>query len=180
MKSRIKEQGSVLHIAIVVLLVLALLGALGFIFWQNFINKEPVKTQTQDVSKNTESTTTPSTYTLKDAITGINSTLSQKACTGAGAQIASGDVKKAEDSDKYVYVGGQSVVDSSYSYAYLQYGCGSSGSGAWMKRTDKTWSTVDVSASIYPLCANIRGQGFPGSVVAKCYPDSNGSSEVDI
>lgn len=39
MKSQSHEQGSAVAIAIVSVLTLALLGALGFIFWQNFINK---------------------------------------------------------------------------------------------------------------------------------------------
>ena len=37
MKSQIKEQGSIAHITIVIVLVVALLSALGFIFWQNFL-----------------------------------------------------------------------------------------------------------------------------------------------
>jgi len=40
------QKGSA-HVVIIVILVVALLGALGFIFWQNFINKEPAPKQTE-------------------------------------------------------------------------------------------------------------------------------------
>jgi len=40
MKSRISQQGSVAHMAVVIVLVIALLGALGFIFWQNFLRSQ--------------------------------------------------------------------------------------------------------------------------------------------
>lgn len=39
------------HAFLVIGLVAALLGALGFIFWQNFIHKEPTVTKTQTVTK---------------------------------------------------------------------------------------------------------------------------------
>jgi hypothetical protein len=41
-----KQQGSA-HVIVVGVLVIALFGALGFIFWQNFINKEEVVTKTE-------------------------------------------------------------------------------------------------------------------------------------
>jgi hypothetical protein len=42
MKSRTSQQGSTARIVIVVILVVALLGALGYIFWQNFVQKDQV------------------------------------------------------------------------------------------------------------------------------------------
>ncbi len=60
-----KQQGSA-HLVIVVVLVLALLGALGFIFWQNFIQKTEsnvVKTKTV-----AQSSTNTETKSLKTAV----------------------------------------------------------------------------------------------------------------
>jgi hypothetical protein len=57
MKSRILEKGSSAHIVIIIVLVVALLGALGFVFWQNFVNK-PATTSTTDslvLADNTDS-----------------------------------------------------------------------------------------------------------------------------
>jgi hypothetical protein len=48
MKSHTNEQGSAAHIVIITVLVVAVLGLLGFVFWQNFIKEEaPQQTATQ-------------------------------------------------------------------------------------------------------------------------------------
>lgn len=44
-----KQQGSA-HVAVVIVLVVALLGALGFIFWQNFIKKDDTTKQNATTS----------------------------------------------------------------------------------------------------------------------------------
>ena len=55
MKSRTNEQGSALHIVIVIVLVVALLGALGFIFYQNFIQQSSSTNKTvPDTTQQTE------------------------------------------------------------------------------------------------------------------------------
>lgn len=46
MNKTLSQKGSA-HIVIIIILVVALLGTLGFIFWQNFINKEPTPKQTE-------------------------------------------------------------------------------------------------------------------------------------
>lgn len=46
-----KKQYGFAHAFLIVGLVVALIGALGFIFWQNFINKEPAKTETVTITK---------------------------------------------------------------------------------------------------------------------------------
>lgn len=55
MKSRQSQTGSA-HLAIIIVLVVALLGALGFVFWQNFINK-PVANQSGTAQTSTQTTT---------------------------------------------------------------------------------------------------------------------------
>ena len=56
MKSRIKEQGSAAHIIIIVVLVLAVLGLLGFVFWQNMNKPVDNKTATTDSTATSETT----------------------------------------------------------------------------------------------------------------------------
>lgn len=43
------KQSGFAHAVLIIGLVVALVGALGFIFWQNFIHKEPVVTKTETV-----------------------------------------------------------------------------------------------------------------------------------
>jgi cytoskeletal protein RodZ len=59
MKSR-NQQGSA-HLIIIIALVVVVLGALGVIFWQNFMNK-PVDTET--VSTSSDSNTSPSKHLI--------------------------------------------------------------------------------------------------------------------
>ncbi len=53
--NKFKQQGNI-HVVIVVILVLALLGALGFIFWQNFLSKnEGTNNKTGSTTQTTDS-----------------------------------------------------------------------------------------------------------------------------
>jgi len=57
-RNSLRQKGSA-HLAVIALLALVLLGALGFIFWQNFINKESEsKNEIVDVKKNEGQVTT--------------------------------------------------------------------------------------------------------------------------
>lgn len=81
MKSRNKESGSVVHIVVIIILVVAVLGLLGFVLWQNFLNK-PVATQTstqQTSSDNKGSSSTTSTEVQPLAISewGVKGDLGQ-------------------------------------------------------------------------------------------------------
>jgi hypothetical protein len=49
MKSKARERGSIAHVVIIVVLVLGLLGALGFIFWQNFVDKSTPSSTTGSI-----------------------------------------------------------------------------------------------------------------------------------
>jgi len=52
MKTRTSEQGSA-HLIIIIVLIVALVGTLGFVFWQNFVNK-PAEKSTTSTSQQTE------------------------------------------------------------------------------------------------------------------------------
>ena len=68
MKSRAKEQGSSLHIVIVIILVAAVLGLLGYVFWSHFIDKKsPATASTSQSSTSTAMDTVSSLKALVDA-----------------------------------------------------------------------------------------------------------------
>ena len=62
MQSRTKEQGSVMHIIIIVVLVAAILGALGFVFLQNF-GKKTASTSTSQQANTQAGSNLPKKYT---------------------------------------------------------------------------------------------------------------------
>lgn len=75
------QQAGSAHAIIVIVLVLVLMGSLGFIFWQNFIQKKTdivAKQTTPSTSKSTPSTNTPAideialTEIASDNLTGTN------------------------------------------------------------------------------------------------------------
>lgn len=75
------QQAGSAHAIIVIVLVLVLMGSLGFIFWQNFIQKKTdivAKQNTPSTSKSTHSTNTPAideialTEVASDNFTGTN------------------------------------------------------------------------------------------------------------
>lgn len=71
---RYSQQGSA-HAVVVIALVLALITALGWIFYQNFIQEEPVKKETNliVVGKNKETKSSSGIYTSTDVGTYVKS-----------------------------------------------------------------------------------------------------------
>ncbi|MFZ1301165.1 MAG: hypothetical protein WAQ27_01120 [Candidatus Microsaccharimonas sp.] len=63
MKSRTQQQGSALHIVIIIVLVVALIGTLGFVFWNNFIKQTNT---TQDTT--TEVSQLDTLYAIREDI----------------------------------------------------------------------------------------------------------------
>jgi len=179
-----KQTGSA-HIAIVVILVIVLLSTIGFIFYQNFIKKDsssqtPANSQSAQDDSN-RVTETPAA-TLKDAVAGINEVILAKGCAsfGTATPIASNTFKEVSDSEQFVYNGGISRINIKFTYAYVQYGCGSQGEGGFLKKMDGKWMLVSESARIYPLCNSVRDQGFPASIIDKCYIDDKAADPVKI
>jgi type II secretory pathway pseudopilin PulG len=184
-KNSSKQTGSA-HVVIIVILVIALLGTLGFVFWQNFINKDSATqdstTNTQSAEDGLDSTAKTSVYTFDNAVTGINKTLLKKGCNGSGVSnaLATDAFQEVDDSAQYTYQGGMSKINTGLSYAFVQYGCGSQGSVALLKKTNDEWILVSEDARIYPMCASIRGQGFTISIIDKCYIDDQATEPVAI
>lgn len=178
-----RQDGS-MHVVIVVVLVV-IIGVLGFAFYQNFVNKDSANQNptTVDESGENESNSPSMTpvYTLNNAITGINKTLAEKGCGSGVKNVISSDAfSEVEDNAQYSYQGGISKVNKGLSYAFAQYGCGSQGSTALLKKVNDEWVLVSEDARTYPMCSVIRGQGFPGSIVDKCYENDRSTEPVTI
>lgn len=60
-KTSSKQSGSA-HVIIIVILVIALLGTLGFVFWKNYINKDGTKKVETETSVKKEEAPKPVTY----------------------------------------------------------------------------------------------------------------------
>lgn len=172
----------------IIILVITVLGLLGFIFWQNFLKSDPIS-QSSTVDKTqkvTPSTATPSAkvkaYTIDDALTGINKLLAAEACrVNVSASVMNkNSFKQVNDSDRFDYKAGESLINNDFTYAFAQYGCGSSGSIGLLKRSDDSWKLVSEDARTYPMCAKVRGQGFPSSIIDKCYVDARATDPVAI
>lgn len=95
----LSQKGSA-HAVIIVILVVALLGTLGFIFWQNFIKPETAQntnsntSKTENKEKTTDDTKKSNQLVLNDW--GVKFTIA--------APLASTEVKyKARDANSYVF-----------------------------------------------------------------------------
>jgi type II secretory pathway pseudopilin PulG len=184
-KSPSKQTGSA-HFIIITVIILVILGALGFIFWNNFINKHQVATKagssSQDIKDSSEKargTSDVQPYTLSAAVEGINSTLSKNVCSGE-ASVKQGDFIQVKDTDPFKYQGGKSLIDQQFNFAYVQYGCGSQGSVALMKRIDGNWKIISDDARIYPMCETVRNEKFPTAIVDKCYETNRSADPTDL
>lgn len=174
----IKKQSGNAHVLVVIVLIVVILGLLGFIFWQNFIHKSTdtskVTTQSTASVSTGKSSATPDTtttvYTLVDAAKDISTVLKTQACGGKGYSdgLTETNFQVVADTNAFQYEGGKSIIDTSFTYAYVQYGCGMSGEIGLMKR-EGSWKLVGEDARIYPMCSVIKGQDFPRSIVDKCY-----------
>lgn len=170
-----KQSGNAFIIVIIGVIIVAVLG---FIFWQNFVKQAP-KTQTT-TSDNQATSQKPTT--LDGTVAGINKTLLAQACSGRGLSKAvdKSAFKQVSDSDQFSYESGTSLINTEFTYAYVQYGCGTQGSDALLEKSGDTWKLVSEDARIYPMCDTIRGQGFPSSIVDKCYVDDKSADPVAI
>jgi hypothetical protein len=180
-----KQTGSA-HIIIVIILVVALFGALGFVLYQNFINEDLANKDSKETIQSTkgspDSAIETPTYTFDDALAGINRTLLEKGCGGSGVSeaIVKDTIKEVDDFASYTYQGGLSKINTGLSYAFVQYGCGSQGSVALLKKTNNEWTLVSEEAREHPMCDNVRGQEFPASIIDKCYTDNRATEPVAI
>lgn len=83
MKSRHSQAGSA-HLVIIIVLAVALIGVLGFVFWQNFVNKPAPKTA--DTTQTTQTTSSKNTVAVSEW--GVKGTTTEDT-TGLTYKIAS-------------------------------------------------------------------------------------------
>ncbi len=174
------------HAFLIVGLLVALSGTVGFIFWQNISHDNASPSNATDDVRPSESEPImiPETtvYTVDTAVADINTLLSKVGCDGSGLMkdVPSSTFEEVSDSTPFTYKAGQSKIDVGLSYAYVQYGCGSQGSVALFKKVDNTWNLISEDARIYPLCDSITGQDFPKAIIDKCYIDERAIEPVMI
>lgn len=187
-------------LSVEMMLFIVIIGLIGVVGWA-FISRQNVsKTDNSNTSvSSTKSAKQVSTeqqtasqaktmptanqppYTLDNAVADINKTLASSSCRGGGnGQVVKTDFVQADNSMKFAYQGGKSFINNDLTYAYAQYGCGSQGTIGFLSKKGASWVLVNESARIYPICADIRGQGFPASIIDKCYVDDNAVDPVKI
>lgn len=127
-----------------------------------------VSSQMNDLSASIKRAKETPAYTLNNAVGGINSALAADTCDGK-ASVRQEDFIQVKDTDPFEYHGGKSLIDQHFDFAYVQYGCGSQGSVALMKRLGESWKIISSDARVYPMCAAIRNEQFPLAIVDKCY-----------
>ena len=110
------NQGSA-HVVIIIIIVLALLATLGFVFWQNFINKPKTEAATKTTSSSTASTseTTPVTYLDAGVTSNFPTPLTWKVPESWSIDSTGSDPKSLDDSVVKTFTmtspsGGYSVV----------------------------------------------------------------------
>lgn len=190
---RKNEQGFGVVEILMIIVIIGLMIAVGWLFFDRQGNKQTDNTtttnqpqQTQEESKKDEKAQTGSvakvlSYTLDDAVNDINKTLSSESCRGGGTgQVVKSDFKVVDDSAQFNYQGGKSIISNDFTYAYTQYGCGTQGSVGILKKIGDNWRLVSEDAMIYPMCAKVRGHGFPASVIDKCFADENAIDPVKL
>lgn len=181
-RASMAHQKGFAHAFLIIGLVVALIGALGFVFWQNFIYKEPVVTKTEvvevekDDSKSENIVQEPA-YSFQDAIEEIQKVVSAEGCIGSGASDDSFSFTQVSDEGKFT---GKNVVNEKLTHAYMAYGCGSQGVSALLKKEGSSWMLLNEDARIYHMCKVVRGQGFPSSVVDKCYENDRSTEPARI
>ncbi len=156
-----KQSGSA-HLIITVILVVALLGALGFIFWQNFINKKDSTATTTTTTTTTATSTTPAaTMPVND-----NLVISQWGVTVP----AKGFILISPSADN-VGVTTQAIIDEA-----KRINCSDNGIGTIFR----TKSTADFS-SFTPVSAQINGYyyGYIQPSQAAC-TDNQGNPAATI
>ena len=189
MKRTMKGFGVVEGLLIVA--VIGLIGAVGYIAYDKMSNKTG-NSDTTAVEMNGRGDDTKvdesaqSSYTLNDAIVEINQTLAKESCdsggSGNGAQVSKESFLQVNDTDLFDdrYENGKSLINKDLTYALTQYGCGTSGSVSLLKKVDDGWVLVSEDARMYPMCDAVRGQGFPKSLVDRCYENDTAAEPVRL
>ncbi len=177
------------HAFLIIGLIVALVGALGFIFWQNFIHKEPVVTKTEVVktdSNNKANDESQKTEVSKAPLT--KAALVEALPNGCSLGISDGsndfDVNKLTK----VIKSGPSLgpieykqhgrINENQTWVYVAGGCGSNAGAFALKDDAGTWKLVAYhTGDAWFGCEKVDGLDIPKEVVGLCL---DGSSERAI
>lgn len=118
MKSR-NQSGSA-HVVIIIVLIVAVLGALGFIFWQNFVNKSANMNSSTSTSEQTEDQVSSDTSTITIGEWGVKGTYDTSADDATVSYVirtnAEADVSSSSDDYELVYFDTSSVPSDCKGY----------------------------------------------------------------
>lgn len=183
MKHSINQQKGSAHVVLVIVLVLALLTALGWIFWQNFIYKEPVRKDTDlvvveenDATKPTEQTEAVLAPLTKQAI---------ESALPVGCSLGISDGSNSFDVTKLTMVTNDSPaqgpldykqygrINNARTWIYVAGGCGSNAGAFVMKSLDGKWKEVAYHVGdAWFVCDKVDGLGIPKEIVGLCLDGS--------
>lgn len=200
----IKQRGSA-HVVIIICLVIALITALGWIFWQNFVHKEATKKDTElvvvkkhDTATN-DSITEPSSTQFSqadlskanDVVKNVNDCsvnsgthsnvliLSDREYINDQSQVvlSSGKIQSLGDSSVSKYIG---AVNDKNTWLLLTGGCGSQASFFILKKDNSAWKLIQESGNNIFDCSTIDGTSISSDgFLKKCY-DFKADKERDI
>lgn len=181
-KNSLSQNGSTFAV-ILIILVVAIAGTLGSIFWRNSAKQDNViQNGKASQAKESAPSVIKNPYTLNSAVADINTVLSEHVCgnQGEATDLEEGNFTIVVDTQTFNYQRGRSFINERLDYTYVQYGCGSQGSVALLKRNDGIWKLISNDARVYPMCEAVRSEGFPMSIVDKCYEDDRATEPVVI
>lgn len=183
------QQNGFAHAFLIIGLVVALIGALGFVFWQNFIYKEPVATKTEFVKTipSNGGTAEPQENQVSKAL--LTSPALKEALPD-GCSLGTSDGSNDFDANKITRVTKSSPplgpleykqygrVNEDQTWIYVAGGCGSSAGAFVLKDDVGTWKLVGYhTGDAWFACEKVDGLDIPKEVIGLCL---DGSDERSI
>lgn len=200
--SRQKKRRGSPHLTLIICLAVALIFSLGWIIWQNFIQKTVavekttiVTVEKQSEAKSEQVELRPDGKLTEADLAGMSAAFKAHSggvksdCVFASKlsdlvvadpnKIPDGYVTRKPNSD-----GGVSVTKyesaakytSDFKWAYANAGCGSGASILILANTGgNSWEVISESASMTGSCQDLDFSGVPGSIARYCYDEQKDS-----
>jgi hypothetical protein len=179
------KQKGFAHTLLIIGLALTLMGALGFIFWQNFIYKEPVTTKTEFVKGESDKKSSNEPKKMEAS----KAPLTKPALAAAlpdGCSLGISDGSHDFDIRKLTKVTKSSPslgplkyrqhgrINEDRNWTYVAGGCGSSAGAFVLKDNASTWKLVAYhTGDAWFGCEKVDGLNIPKEVVGLCLDGSN-------
>ncbi len=205
MQKTSRQQGSVLAV-VTICLGLALVTALGWIFWQNFIFKEAKQKDTEIIaikkhdkaSESTPSQTTPAPVSFSAAdLSNLKTLASSQQCgldaqeytrvkvLSTGQSVDNAQIVGSDGTKQAIGQAGvtpyQGAVDEHNTWAFMSGGCGSQATGFLFRHdTDGTWKLIAKAGNTMFACSSVDNKGVPASFMAKCWDDARNQERAIV